>query len=48
MGKKRYETQFSVYKVDYVRSVKFFIDELDININSYDELENKMLDYIVK
>ncbi len=47
MGKKRYETQFSVYKVDYVRSVKFFIDELDININSYDELENKMLDYIV-
>ena len=25
MGKKRYETQFSVYKVDYVRSVKFFI-----------------------
>lgn len=47
MGKKRYETQFSVYKVDYVRSVKFFIDELGININSYDELENKMLDYIV-
>lgn len=47
MGKKKYETQFSVYKVDYARSIKFFKDELDISIDSYDELENKILDYIV-
>ena len=47
MGKKKYETQFSVYKVDYARSIKFFKDELDISIDSYDELENKILDQIV-
>lgn len=47
MSKKKYETQFSVYKVDYIRSIKFFNDELNINISSYEELENKMLDYMI-
>lgn len=46
MAKKKYETQFSVYKVDYDRSIKFFDEELNIKINSYDALENKIIDYI--
>ena len=48
MGKTKYETQFSVYKVDYTQSVKFFEEDLNLNINSYSELEDEMLKYIVK
>lgn len=48
MAKKKYETQFSIYKVDFERSVKYFEEEYDINISSYMELENKILDTIKK
>ena len=48
MAKKKYETQFSIYKVDFERSVKYFEEEYDINISSYMELENQILDTIKK
>ena len=46
MVKKKYETQFSIYKVDYERSIKYFDEEHNIKISSYSELENKILDVI--
>ena len=46
MSKSKYETQFSVYKVDYEQSIIFFNEELDIKINSYEELEEKIINYI--
>lgn len=46
MAKKRYETQFSIYKVDYSRSKKFFEDEKEIKIESYSELEERILEEI--
>ena len=36
MAKNKYETQFSVYKVDYNNSVKYFTENSDIKITSYD------------
>lgn len=45
MAKKKYETQFSIYKVDYNRSEKYF-EELGIKIESYSELESKILEEI--
>lgn len=48
MAKKKYETQFSIYKVDFERSVKYFEEEYGINISSYMELENQILDTIKK
>ena len=35
MVKKKYETQFSIYKVDYERSIKYFDEEHNIKISSY-------------
>lgn len=46
MVKKKYETQFSIYKVDYERSIKYFDEEHNIKISSYSELENNILDVI--
>lgn len=43
MAKKKYETQFSIYKVDYERAVKYFDTEYDLKITSYTELENQIL-----
>jgi len=43
MAKKKYETQFSIYKVDYERAVKYFDAEYDLKITSYTELENQIL-----
>lgn len=43
MAKKKYETQFSIYKVDYERAVKYFDTEYDFKITSYTELENQIL-----
>lgn len=48
MVKKKYETQFSIYKVDYERSIKYFDEEHNIKISSYSELENSILDVIKK
>lgn len=48
MVKKKYETQFSIYKVDYERSIKYFDEEHNIKISSYSELENNILDVIKK
>lgn len=48
MAKKKYETQFSIYKVDFERSVKYFEEEYDIKILSYSELEDHILDLIKK
>lgn len=48
MVKKKYETQFSIYKVDYERSIKYFDEEHNIKIPSYSELENNILDVIKK
>lgn len=43
MAKKKYETQFSIYKVDYERAIKYFDAEYDLKITSYTELENQIL-----
>lgn len=48
MVKKKYETQFSIYKVDYERSIKYFDEEHNIKISSYSELENNILEVIKK
>lgn len=45
MAKKKYETQFSIYKVDYNRSEKYF-EDLGIKIESYNQLESKILEEI--
>ena len=47
MAKKKYETQFSIYKVDYNRSEKHF-EDLGIKIESYSQLESKILEEIRK
>ena len=46
MVKRKYEIQFSIYKVDYERSIKYFDEEHNIKISSYSELENNILDAI--
>lgn len=46
MSKNKYETQFSIYKVDYIRSIKYFQEEKDIQIQSYEELEKNILEDI--
>ena len=43
MAKKKYETQFSIYKVDFERSIKYFEEEYDTKILSYSELEDQIL-----
>lgn len=43
MAKKKYETQFSIYKVDYERAVKYFDTEYNLKIISYTNLENQIL-----
>lgn len=48
MAKKKYETQFSIYKVDYERAVKYFDTEYGLKIISYTELENQILKTIKK
>lgn len=48
MAKKKYETQFSIYKVDYERAVKYFDTEYDLKIISYTELESQILKTIKK
>ena len=48
MAKKKYETQFSIYKVDFERSTKYFEEEYDMKISSYLELENQILNTIKK
>lgn len=46
MAKKKYETQFSIYKVDYNRSVKYLKEDQGIEIKTYEELEKNILDTI--
>lgn len=46
MAKRKYETQFSIYKVDYNRSVKYFEEEKNIEIKSYEELEKEILNEV--
>ena len=46
MAKKKYETQFSIYKVDFESSVRYFEDEYSTKISSYLELERYILDMI--
>ena len=48
MSKGRHETQFSVYKVDYNQGTKFFYEEMGKKINSFEELEVQIIDYIIK
>ena len=50
MAKKnnKFESQFSIYKVDYSNSVKYLKEEYDININNYSELQNQILNSIEK
>ena len=45
MAKKKYEAQFSIYKVDYNRSAKYF-EDLGIKIESYSQLESKILEEV--
>ena len=35
MAKKKYETQFSIYKVDYDKSVKYFNEKLNLREKDY-------------
>ena len=46
MAKKKYETQFSIYKVDYNRSVKYLKEDQGLEIKTYEELEKNILDTI--
>ena len=46
IAKKKYETQFSIYKVDFERSIKYFEEEYDTKILSYSELEDQILNTI--
>ena len=48
MAKNKYETQFSVYKVDYNNSVKYFTENSDIKITSYEQLEEEIYKDIEK
>lgn len=40
MSKQKYETQFSVYKLDYERTQLYFLKEREIEIKSFDEVED--------
>lgn len=46
MAKKKYETQFSIYKVDYSHSVKYLKEDQGIESKTYEELEKNILDII--
>lgn len=46
MAKKKYETQFSIYKVDYSHSVKYLKEDQGIESKTYEELEKNILDTI--
>jgi hypothetical protein len=48
MGKKKFETQFSIYKVDYNQSIKFFKEGVKKDIDSYDTLEKEIINYILE
>ena len=48
MGKKKFETQFSIYKVDYNQSIKFFKEGVKKDIDSYDILEKEIIKYILE
>ncbi len=48
MAKEKYETQFSIYKVDYDQSVKYFKESKKINIRSYQELKTNILNSIIE
>ncbi|MBQ6841178.1 MAG: hypothetical protein IJO63_03595 [Bacilli bacterium] len=48
MAKNKYETQFSVYKVDYNNSVKYFSENSNIKITSYEQLEEEIYKDIEK
>lgn len=39
----KFESQFSIYKVDYSRSVKYLKDEYNINVNNLTELQIYMM-----
>ena len=45
MAKKnnKFESQFSIYKVDYSNSVKYLKEEFDINVNNSIELQIQIL-----
>ena len=45
MAKKnnKFESQFSIYKVDYSNSIKYLKEEYDINVSDYSELQIQML-----
>lgn len=45
---KKFETQFSIYKVNYERSKKYFEEENGINITSFSELEDNILNDVKK
>lgn len=47
MTKSSFETQYSIYKVDYDESVKYF-NEKEIKIESYKDLEEKIIEDIKK
>lgn len=40
MSKQKYETQFSIYKLDYERTQLYFLKEREIEIKSFDEVED--------
>ena len=44
--KNKFESQFSIYKVDYSNSVKYLKEEYDINVNNYSDLQNHILNNI--
>ena len=43
MAKKKYETQFSIYKVDFERSIKYFEEEYDTKILTYSKQEEQII-----
>ena len=43
----KFESQFSIYKVDYSRSVKYLKDEYNINVNNLTELQIYMMKNII-
>lgn len=46
MARKKYETQFSIYKVDYDQSKKFLETDKEIIVKNSEELENSILEIV--
>ena len=48
MSKKKYESQFSVYKVDNERTISYFKEEKNIDISNSTDLEKEIINDIIE